>query len=315
MGPIIFNMYTRPLQRIVERHKLQYHKYADDMQLYGMFNPASDHDCLRIKHQVEECLAEIRIWMLKNMLKINDSKTELIIFMNSQTKLSASASLTSIVLAGSIITSTPTVRNLGVMLDSRLEGSAQVSAIVKSCNFHLYQIARVRCYISDDACKLAILALVVSRLDYCNGLMAAATEFQLNKLQRIQNRAAKLVARPRAPRGQIVHITPILQQLHWLPVRQRIIYKLCVYVYNCLHGSGPPYLRELLHVYTRDQRLRQVSPLELTTHQPRRKVGRAGFGVTGPAVWNKLPVTLRTMDSVSLFKAHLKTHLWHFAYD
>ena len=88
-------------------------------------------------------------------------------------------------------------------------------------------LARVRCYISDEACHLTVLALVVSRLDYCNALLAGASQHQLEKLQRLQNRAARLVARPHTPSGGAVHVTPILQRLHWLPVRQRVLQSLC----------------------------------------------------------------------------------------
>lgn len=210
------------------------------MQIYGEYDPTSDCDRQQLQRQLEDYLSEIRAWMLTNMLKINDSKTELIIFMNPQQARivqEANIPLPVITLGDSMITATSTVRNLGVVMDSRLDGSSQVSAVLRSCNYHLYQIARVRHYISDDACKLAVLALVVSRLDYCNELLAGAPELQLDKLQMLQNRAARLVTRPRAPRGLAVHITPILQNLHWLPVWQRVTYKLCLQVYNCMQGT------------------------------------------------------------------------------
>lgn len=68
-------MYTTPLERIIHRHNLCYHKYADDMEIYGEYDPSSNCDCLRISHQMEACLYEIRAWMLINMLKMNDNKT------------------------------------------------------------------------------------------------------------------------------------------------------------------------------------------------------------------------------------------------
>ena len=172
----------------------------------------------------------------------------------------------------------------------------------------------MRCYISDEACRLAVLALVVSRLDYCNALLAGASQHLLDKLQRIQNRAARLVVRPRAPRRGVVHITPILQELHWLPVRQRVLYKLCVLVHHCVYGVGPSYLSELLQCYVRDCRLRQPPAIKLRQYQPRRKVGRVGFGVAGPQVWNSLPVPLRETGSFPDFKAGLKFYLWLLAY-
>ncbi len=131
LGPIIFNMYTTPLVQIIHRHGLSYHKYADDMGLYGEYDPTSDTDCLRMQHQLEDCLAEIRGWMLMNMLKINDDKTELIIFMNPQQARvleDRDAPIPSITLGDCVITASNTVRNLGVMMDSRLDGSAQLSA-------------------------------------------------------------------------------------------------------------------------------------------------------------------------------------------
>ena len=188
-----------------------------------------------------------------------------------------------------------------------------MSAIIKACNYHLSQIALVRQYITESACKLAVLGLVISRLDYCNGLLFAATDQQLHKLQLVQNRAARLVVRPRVPRGQIVHITPILKQLHWLPVKQRVRYKLCLIVHNSLHG-GPQYLRGLLKLYVRDERLRQASNLQLVPCHPKRNVGRAGFSVAGPDEWHTLSAAIHSIDSKTVFKLKLKTHLWQIAY-
>ena len=257
LGPVVFNLYTTPLEQIVHRHKLRYHKYADDMQIYGEVDPKSVFDQLRVQSQLESCLAEVRAWMLKNMLKINDEKTEFILFINpQQARFVTEASIT---LGGAAIKATKTVRNLGVvMMNSHLDASDKVSAIVRSCNHHLRRIARVRQYISDEACKLAVLALVISRLDYCNGLLAGAMEQKYDKLQRIQNLAARLVVRQRVAHGQTLYLMPVLQRLHWLPVRQRVIYKLCLQVFKCLHGTAPSYLLQLLHLHTRDRRLLQL---------------------------------------------------------
>ena len=209
----------------------------------------------------------------------------------------------SIVLCNNTITAESAIRNVGVILDSRLDSSARVSAIIKACNYHLSQIAHVRQYITESACKLAVLGLVISRLDYCNGLLCAATDQQLHKLQLVQNRAARLVVRAQVPHGQIVHITLILKQLHWLPVKQRVRYKLCLIVHNSLHGTGPQYLRELLKLYVQDERLWQASNLQLVLCHPKRKVGRAGFSVAGPDGWHTLPAAIRSIDSKDTFVA------------
>lgn len=179
----------------------------------------------------------------------------------------------------------------------------------------LCQLSRIRRYITDGACQLAVLSLVTSRLDYCNSLLAGIQGSQLDRLQRIQNRAARLITRPRVPRGQIIHITPFLQHLHWLPVRQRVFYKLCTLVYRCLNGSGPQYLTELLKHRVRDARLRQPSTWELVVSRPRRRVGTLGFGFAGPDAWNSLPLSIRCIDTLPQFKTALKTYLWHLAFN
>ena len=199
-------------------------------------------------------------------------------------------------------------------MNTHLDASDQVSAIVRSCNHHLRRIAQVRQYISEGACKLAVLALVISRLDYCNGLFAGATEPMYDKLQRIQNRAARLVVRQRVAHGQTLHLMPVLQRLHWLPVRQRVIYKLCLQVFKCLHGIAPSYLMELLHLHTRDRRLRPASLLQY--HCVRRNVGLASlvFVLLVLLLGTLCPPSLRAADSLLGFKKQLKTYLWQSTY-
>ena len=163
---------------------------------------------------------------------------------------------------------------------------------------------------------MAVLALVVSRLDYCNGLPGATVRL-FDKLQRIQNRAARLVARPRVTHGQILHITPVSQQLHWLLVRHRATYQYQLWlhanplrhVFRCLHGTAPPYLTELLHSYTRYQLLQPASHLQLTLCWPKSAVGRAGFRVARPAAWNTLPSSLGAAELPLCFEKQLNTYL------
>ena len=104
-----------------------------------------------------------------------------------------------------------------------------------------------------------------------------------DKLQRIQNRAAQLVVRQRVAHGQTLHLMPVLQRLHWLPVRQRVVYKVCLQVFKCLHGTVPSYLMELLHLHAKDRRLWPASLLQLALCPPKRGVDRAGFRDVGPA--------------------------------
>ena len=302
-GPVSYNLYTAPIERILARHGLQYHKYADDIQVYISCRP-EDFDSA--KSSLEKCLAEIRCWMLRWRLKINDSKTEFIVFRNQKTKIPDNMTIQ---LGSSVIKSSETVKNLGTFFESSLSSTPHVSGVVKTCNYHLRQLGRIRQYITKDACKRAVHALVIGRLDYCNSLLMNAPASLMDKLQRVQNRAARLVLLPRGRPG-IVRATPLLKQLSWLPVKLRVIFKVCVIAFKCVHGSAPAYLKDLLQKQTRDSRLRQPQHNELQQHVARRKVGASSLQVAGPVLWNRLPPELRNTDKLYTFRRQLKTHLW-----
>ena len=143
----------------------------------------------------------------------------------------------------STITPAHHVRNLGVQVDRHLSTVPNVTAICASCNYHLYRLSSIRRYLAVNVTRTVVQALITSRLDYCNSLMINIPSTQMERLQKIQNKAARMISR--VPSSQ--HITPVLQQLHWLPVRCRIAYRRSmVTVFKCFHALTPTYLIELL---------------------------------------------------------------------
>ena len=151
----------------------------------------------------------------------------------------------SVSLCGENIVVKEEVCDLGVLLDSNLSMANQVAKICKICSFHLRRISLVQKYLTTDSLCLLVSSFVLFRLDYANSLLAAIPGNLLSRLQRVQNSAARLLAG--VNRKQ--HITPVLRSLHWLPVRQRISYKLACLVFKSLHGLAPCYLCELLELY------------------------------------------------------------------
>ena len=129
-------------------------------------------------------------------------------------------------------------RTLGVELDSFLTISQQVTSLCRSLNFHLYNISRVRRMLTDEACNHAVRSLVLSRLDYANSLLVNINVSDIDRLQRIQNRAARIVLNAR----KYDHVSPLLKQLHWLPVSNRIIYKVALIVYKSIHSLTPQHI-------------------------------------------------------------------------
>ena len=134
----------------------------------------------------------------------------------------------------------------------------------------------------------------------------------LSKLQVIQNHAARLIKRTKKSE----HITPILIELHWLPVRYRIDYKVALLCYKCLNNSAPSYLKDLLEVYTPTRSLRSAMDTTILVKPvpSYKSLGERAFTFYGPSVWNKLPQSLRSLTNINTFKRSLKTHLFKCAY-
>ena len=167
LGPKLYCIYTKPVGDIVKKHNLRYHCYADDTQIYLSVKP--DENWASEKSAIEACVADVGGWMNRNMLKLNQEKSELIVF--SYKHRIRRVNDLSLTIGGRLLHAVQSVRNLGVIMDSGLTMEKQVNAISKSCVYHIRNIGKVRQYITIDACKILVLALVTSRLDYGNALL------------------------------------------------------------------------------------------------------------------------------------------------
>ena len=198
LGPILFTMYTAPMSRIFQKHGVAYHTYADDIQIYVSFNPSIRGDKEQSMTRLTACLAELRQWMLLHHLKLNDDKTQVIRFVtkHNMNKLGDVVSCP-INIGNSSIVPKSRVRNLGVIMDQHLSMIDHVSAVCASCNYHLRRLSSIRRYLTQDATRCAVQAFITSRLDYCNALLLEIPRAQIERLQRIQNKAARLITRTR----------------------------------------------------------------------------------------------------------------------
>ena len=191
VGPIGYSIYTLPIGDIVRHHSINYHLYADDIQLYVSFNPKTPGalDSALIKLQI--CISDIRRWMVVNKLKLNDSKTEFFVAASGHNL----RSLPNVQLdvGGTLISPSKTIRNLGVVFDSCMSMSHHISHICSMATFYLRNIAKIRRFIDQSACHNAVRSLVLSRIDYCNGLLSTIPSTKLIRVQRLQNWAARLI--------------------------------------------------------------------------------------------------------------------------
>ena len=173
---------------------------------------------------------------------------------------------------------------------------------------------KCRRFLSTDTTKARVHAFVTSRVDYCNSLLYGLPASHLNKVQRILNATARLVCR--TPR--YCCITPLLYELPWLPVRQRISFKILLFVFKAIHGFAPTYFREFVSIKrSGNYNLRSSSDgllLATQTYRSRVTLGDKSFQVAAPALWNVLPCEICSIPDLGIFKRHLKTHLFREAF-
>ena len=308
LGPVLYCMYTRPVCDIVARHGMQYHCYADDIQIYATVG--RDQCIAAALLKIEACVMEVADWMVRSQLKLNKDKSQAIIFHNVKQSPHVPAD-TYVNIAGQRVRLATSVRNLGVLFDSALTMESQVASVAKTCYYQIRNIGQIRSCITSDACKILVHAMVTSRIDYCNALLYGLPQTMLKRLQRVQNCAARLICR----RKKHDHVTPLLKELHWLPIHVRPTYKLLTIAYSVMHGLAPEYLAELLDRHHPRRVLRSASaelfsvPFSQTVRHGDRR-----FSVAVATLWNQLPNSLRRIETLPLFRTHLKTHLFRGAF-
>uniref|UniRef100_A0A3B5PWL6 Reverse transcriptase domain-containing protein n=3 Tax=Xiphophorus maculatus TaxID=8083 RepID=A0A3B5PWL6_XIPMA len=304
LGPILFILYLLPLGKIFQKFNISFHCFADDIQIYlplKLQNGTTDSLQLLLN-----CLAEVKLWMEKNFLHLNESKTQVLLFGQKLQTTNPDQILGS--LARSYQTS---ARNLGFTFDSSLKLHKQVSSVVKSSFYHLRLLAKVKSYFGFKDFERLIHAFITTRLDYCNSLYRGMEKSQIQRLQMIHNAAARLLTGTR----KHDHIRPTLASLHWLPVFYRIDFKILLLTFKVLNGLAPPYLRDLLNFQSVSRTLRSNNQLLLTVPRTRlKRKGDRAFSVAAPVLWNNLPFQIRSAHSLDHFKSLLKTHFYSLAF-
>ena len=215
MGPILFTLYTQPLSNTIQKHQFDYHKYADDTELEKAALPS---DFSQVSRETEVCVADVNDWMNKNKLKLNEEKTEVLVIGNRiRLRQGKKEPLT---FGPNAVPFQTSAKYLGV--------KEQVTSLCCSSYFHLRKIASIRPYLSDESTAQLVSSLILSRLDYCDSTLSGLPSCSLNRLQKVQNNAARLVLH----RRKSDHVTPLLEKLRWLSVEDRIHYKIAILAFR-----------------------------------------------------------------------------------
>ena len=228
-------------------------------------------------------------------------------------KFRPSVHLDHIKIGESSISPSETVRNLGVIIDSNYTMVSHINHKVQESFLKIRELSYYRRYLTDESSKTAAHAYVTSRLDHCNSLLYGLPKELSKKLQSVMNTAARLVTRTR----KFDHITPVLQDLHWLPIVSRSKFKILLLVYKCLYGLVPSCLSKRLSLKP-NRGLRSDDKLVLnvpTTKLKTKTYGDRCFSIAGPNLWNQLPSHIRLSKSIDVFKRSLKTHLFKDAFN
>ena len=208
------------------------------------------------------------------------------------------------------------VKNLGVIFDTHLNFDKHISSIVSKCHFHLRNLYVIRKFLDHQSLLTLVNSFILTHIDYCNVLLHGIPKKYLKKLQSVMNRAARLVFFLQ-PRDNAI---PYLIQLHWLPILARIEFKICLITYKVLTTNKPEYLANLLKPAYSNSELslrssadphRLFEPLNIQ----HKSFNDWSFAFSAPRLYNKLPIEIKSTNSVMTFKSHLKTYLFTKSYD
>ena len=304
LGPLLYTLYTTPLGAIIRNHNMNYHMYADDTQLYLSIEPNNSHVLMST---IEDCVNDVKNWMLMNRLKLNEDKTEIILCNPKHFDVP----FDSLYIGDEQVKFNKIGKNLGVMFDEDLNMGQHILDLSKAIYIEIRKLKHMSKFVSQSSLKQLASSFILSRLDYCNSLFKNLPQKDIEMLQKLQNYAARVILK----RPMRDHATPMLIELHWLPMNARIDYKIAIMVYKCLNNIAPVYLSNLIELYNPPRSLRSSNSLLIKVNVGEfRRLGDRAFSITAPSVWNALPIEVRTSKSIDIFKRSLKTHLFKQSY-
>ena len=271
-------------------------------------------DVLWYWRNLERCVGQIQDWCTLKRLQLNPDKTELIWFGSKANLAKLKADELCLHLGSVDIKLSTVVQDLGIWLDSELTMHDHISRIACSCFFRLHQLFQLRVVVCHSTMQRLISALVLSRLNYCDAVLSGLPSTTLDPLQWVLNAAVHLVA-GLGPRD---HVTEQMKELHWLAIKYRINFKLCLMMHAVVTGQCPQYIRDIVHPLSTlpgQNRLWAAASGQFDIPRTRTVFGERAFSMAGSREWNTFPQDITDITNRYAFKRALKTYYFKFAYD
>ena len=294
LGPVLFTIYVNDLLSVPKRCLSA--SYVDDCKLYLSFSPAELPTSILA---LNEDLTRISQWCCKNSLLINPDKTKVLAVGLPQ--LLKKLSSFSITLFDKEITPVPVVKDLGVLLDTRLSYNQHITEIASKCLFKLYQINRIKHLLDRKTLLLLINSFVFSKLQYCSTVWSNTSSSNIDKLQKVQNLAGRIILGLR----KYDHISDGLRSLKWLPIREKLILNDATMMHKCINKLVPDYLADMFksrsQVHNRQTRSSGALDIPLCRLSTRQR----SFAFRGAKLWNSLNDNIKSLKCPRNFRRHL----------
>ena len=280
LGLILFALFTSPISAIADAHDVLQQKYADDTQLYICLSAKTIAPNTR---RLEACLSDLHAWFSHKWLALNPSKSEALLFGTGQ-RLKTLATIGSVNISSTTVPLTTHIKLLGVTLDQSLSFDSHITALSKSCFYHIRALCHIRPILSECTANLIASAFLSSRLDFANACLFGISNKNLSRIQRIQKTLARVVTFSWSRSSA----APLLKHLHWFPVSARIHFKIALLIFKLLHAIASSYLSSLVRLYVPSRVLRSSSAHQLFVPHVSTVFGSRGFRSAGPTIWNPL---------------------------
>ena len=309
LAPTLFILYLLPITEFLEREKIKFSLYADDLICYTSMDPKNLDSYNQKKQKLQDSLSKLKSLMTANSLKLNEGKTNLIVI--GKKKIKNIKCDHSILFAGSSIKPQEKIKILGVTIDSNMTFNDQTSNIIKKGYGTLKLLYNIRNILNKKQSEILIHSLISSTIDYCNILLCSTTKSNINKLQKLQNAMCRYITKTR----KFDHISKDLESLHWLKIKERIDYKLLLTIYKIRNNRAPEYLNTLIKLPLNTKETRATGKNKLFVPHANSINEMKDIKFMGPTLWNKLPESSKNTLKINTFKKELKTILFKKSHD